>query len=64
MFLLWRFLPDILIGRIEHCISSVHIVSRHRLDLIFSKKFQCTENRFLTLRYANNDRHNAPLSSI
>ncbi|KRY16981.1 hypothetical protein T12_9927 [Trichinella patagoniensis] len=35
-----------------------------RLKLIFTKKFQCTENRFPTLRYANNDRHKGALSSV
>ncbi|KRX55365.1 hypothetical protein T09_11511, partial [Trichinella sp. T9] len=34
------------------------------IDLIFTKKFQCTENQFPTLRYANNDRHKGALSSV
>ncbi|KRY19817.1 hypothetical protein T12_5152 [Trichinella patagoniensis] len=54
----------VLIGRIEQCISLIDIVLRHRLKLIFTKKFQCTENRFPTLRYANNDRHKGALSSV
>ncbi|KRX84290.1 hypothetical protein T06_7062, partial [Trichinella sp. T6] len=37
---------------------------RHRLELIFTKKFQCTKNQFPTLRYANNDRHKGALSSV
>ncbi|KRX20207.1 hypothetical protein T07_14087, partial [Trichinella nelsoni] len=36
----------ILIGRIEQCISLVHIILRHRLEFIFSKKFQCTKTGF------------------
>ncbi|KRX55302.1 hypothetical protein T09_9576, partial [Trichinella sp. T9] len=31
---------------IEQCISPVHIVSRHRLDFIFSEKFQWTQTGF------------------
>ncbi|KRY62081.1 hypothetical protein T4A_1058, partial [Trichinella pseudospiralis] len=47
------------------CISSVHIALRHRLEFIFSKKKAvCTKNRFLTLHYANNDRHKRALLSV
>ncbi|KRY63713.1 hypothetical protein T4D_3744, partial [Trichinella pseudospiralis] len=47
------------------CISSVNITLRHRLEFIFSKrKTECTKNRFLTLHYANNDRHKGALLSV
>ncbi|KRY06700.1 hypothetical protein T12_9359 [Trichinella patagoniensis] len=32
--------------QIEQCISLVHIVSRHRLEFILSKRFQCTKTGF------------------
>ncbi|KRY26055.1 hypothetical protein T03_10886 [Trichinella britovi] len=32
--------------QIEHCISSVHIVLRHKLQFILSKKFQCAKTGF------------------
>ncbi|KRY05781.1 hypothetical protein T12_8680, partial [Trichinella patagoniensis] len=32
--------------QIEQCISSVHIVSLHRLEFILSKRFQCTKTGF------------------
>ncbi|KRZ21393.1 hypothetical protein T4B_10588 [Trichinella pseudospiralis] len=36
-----------------------------RLEFIFSKKkAECTKNRFLTLHYANNDRHKRALLSV
>ncbi|KRY39292.1 hypothetical protein T03_6785, partial [Trichinella britovi] len=33
-------------NRREKCISLVHIVSRHRLEFILSKKFHCTKTGF------------------
>ncbi|KRY15480.1 hypothetical protein T01_13097 [Trichinella spiralis] len=35
-----------LIGRIEQCISLIDIVSWYILELIFTKKFQCTKTSF------------------
>ncbi|KRY06931.1 hypothetical protein T12_15685 [Trichinella patagoniensis] len=32
--------------QIEQCISLVHIVSRHRLEFVFSKMFHCTKTGF------------------
>ncbi|XP_003381028.1 hypothetical protein Tsp_11005 [Trichinella spiralis] len=42
MFLLWCFLPD----KLHSAISPVHIILRHRLEFVLSKKFQCTKTGF------------------